>query len=131
MWTIFNSSVLKYIINVFLFYHSFKLTWSATRRGLVGDQLQQVAKRSPRGRRSVGNKSPISRRPVADESATNCKTELRLLCDLCDRFAFWSRRGRRAVAEYVWLRLYFWDTLYYTSNIELRKDCLIYNPRFH
>ena len=37
MWTIFNSSVLKYIINVFLFYYGFKLTWSATDRRLVGD----------------------------------------------------------------------------------------------
>ena len=37
MWTIFNSSVLKDIINIFLFYHSFKLTWSATDRRLVGD----------------------------------------------------------------------------------------------
>ena len=32
MWTIFNSSVLKDIINDFLLYHSFKLTWSATSR---------------------------------------------------------------------------------------------------
>ena len=117
MWTIFNSSVVKDIINIFLFCHSFKLTWSATDRRLVGDRSptgrrpvassrKEVPTRSPTSRRSVGNQSPISRRPVADESATNCKTLLRFLCDLCDRFEFWSRRGRRAVAVYVWLRLY-------------------------
>ena len=38
MWTIFNSSILKDIINIFLFYHSFKLTLSATDRRLVGDK---------------------------------------------------------------------------------------------
>ena len=37
MWTIFYLSVLKDIINVFLLYISFKLTWSATDRRLVGD----------------------------------------------------------------------------------------------
>ena len=105
MWIIFNSPVLKDIINVFLFYYSFKLTWSATDRRPVASSRKEVPTRSPTSRRSVGNQSPISRRPVADSSATNCKTLLRLLCDLCDRFEFWSRRGRRAVAVYVWLRL--------------------------
>ena len=70
MWTIFNSSVLKDIINIFLFYHSFKLTG----RRPVASSRKEVPTRLPTSRRSVGNQSPISRRPVADESATNCKT---------------------------------------------------------
>ena len=101
------------------YFFSFITVLSWLGRQLVGDRSsidrrpvassrKEVPPRSPTSRRSVGNQSPISRRPVADESATNCKTYLRLLCDLCDlcdRFEFWSRRGRRAVAVYVWLRL--------------------------
>ena len=99
MWTIFNSSVLTDIINVFLLYHSFKLTWSATDRQLVGDQsptarrpvassCKEVPTRSATSRGSVGNQSPISRRPTVKPSYD------------CDRFESWSRRGRRAVAVY-------------------------------
>ena len=53
IWTIFKSSVLKDSIYVFLLYHTFKFTWSATGPWPVGDQLHQVAKRSQRGRQPV------------------------------------------------------------------------------
>ena len=99
MWTIFNLSVLKDIINVFLFYISFKLTWSATGRRLVGDQSptgrrpvassrKEVPTRSPTSRRSVGNQSPISRRPTAKPS-----------CDSSATSAIVLNFGRGEVAE--------------------------------
>ena len=70
MWTIFNSSVLKDIINVFLFYYSFKLTWSATDRRLVGglvpDRSATSCIKSQRGPHEVADQSPISRQPVPD-----------------------------------------------------------------
>ena len=85
MWTIFNSYVLKDIINIFLFYHSFKLTWSATDRRLVGDRSptgrrpvassrKEVPTRSQTSRRSVGNQSPTSRRPTAKPSSDSSAT---------------------------------------------------------
>ena len=58
------------------------LSWFS--RQPVGDQLHQVAKRSPRGRR-VGNQSPISRRPAAKPS--------------CDSSAIVMKFGRGEVAE--------------------------------
>ena len=70
MWTIFNSSVLKDNINVFLLYHSFKLTWSATSRGPVPDRSATSCIKSQRGPHEVADQSPISRQPVADKSAT-------------------------------------------------------------
>ena len=110
MWTISNSSVLKYIINVFLFYHSFKLTWSATDRRLVGDRSptgrrpvatsrKEVPTRSPTSRRSVGNLFPISRRPVADQSPTSRRPTAKPSCDSSATSAIVLNFGRGEVAE--------------------------------
>ena len=64
MWTIFNLSVLKDIINGFLLYISFKLTWSATSRGPVPDRSATSCIKSQRGPHEVADQSPISRQPV-------------------------------------------------------------------
>ena len=66
MWTIFNLSVLKDIIKVFLLYISFKLTWSATDRQLVGDQSPTGRRPVASSRKDVPTRSPISRQPVPD-----------------------------------------------------------------
>ena len=79
---IFNSSVLKHIIklNVFLLYHSFKLTWSGST-----DRSATSCIKSQRGHRSVSNQSPISRRPTAKPS--------------CDSSAIGLNFGRGEVTE--------------------------------
>ena len=99
MWTIFNLSVLKDIINVFLLYISFKLTWSAIDRRLVGDQLHQVAKRSPRGRRPVADQSATSPRLVADQSPTSRRPTAKPSCDSSATSAIVLNFGRGEVAE--------------------------------
>ena len=94
IWTIFKASVLKYSINVFLLYHIFKFTWSATGRRLVGDRSptgrrpvassrKEVPTRSSTSRRSVGNQSPISR--LLDDAFLIKRTDGRTpACIPCD-----------------------------------------------
>ena len=73
--TVFNSSVLKDIINVFLLYQTFKLTWSATSCIKSQKGSLEVADQSPISRQPVPDQSPTSRRPIAipscDSSATS------------------------------------------------------------
>ena len=111
-WTIFNSSVLK-ILSMFFFFITFFILlgrrpigyWSLICRGSVPDRSATSCIKSQWGPHEVDDQSLISRQPFSDQSPTNCETYLRLLCDLCDRYEFWSRRGRRAVAVYVWSKL--------------------------
>ena len=119
MWTIFNSSALKDIINVFLLYHSFKLTWSATSRGLVGDQLHQVAKRSPRDRRPVGNQSPISRRPTAKPSCDSSALALNFgRGEVAERLQCMSDWGLRVTDEGSVPEMHIWSILLTKSDLK-------------
>ena len=77
----------------YLTFHSFKLTWSATSRGPVGFQLHQVAKRSPRDRRSVCNQSPITRRPTAKPSCDSSATSEIVVNLVAERLQCMSDRG--------------------------------------
>ena len=68
IWTISNSSVFKDIINVFLLYNNFKLTWLAT--GCF---------KSQKGPREAAGQSPTSRQPVPDQLQNLVATPLRSL----------------------------------------------------
>ena len=92
IWTIFNSSVLKDSINVFLLYHTFKFTWSATDRRLVGDwsaisrgpvfNLSATSCiKSQRGPHEVADQSRISRQLVPDQSPTSRRPTAKPSCD--------------------------------------------------
>ena len=69
--------------------------WSAISRGPVGDQLHQVAKTSPRGRRSVGNQSPI----IGDRTTTSWRPTAKPSCDSSATSAIVMNFGRGEVAE--------------------------------
>ena len=85
--------------------HNLSYFWRGGRPSEI--DRRSVVERSLTGRRSVAKmRSPTCPQSVGNQSPTNCKPYWRLLCDLYDRYGFWSRRGRRAVAGYVRLRLY-------------------------
>ena len=65
----------------------------------VGDQLHQVAKRSPRGRRPVADQSATSPRSVADQSPTSRRPTAKPSCDSSATSAIDMNFGRGEVAE--------------------------------
>ena len=79
--------------------------WSATSRGPSPTGRRPVALSRKEVPHEVADQSATSPRLVADQSPTSRRPTAKPSCDLCDRFGFWSRRDRRAVAVYVWLRL--------------------------